>query len=125
MHTRNLILLGMLLTMTRQAAGQGTRADYERAEQFLGHNSRLLVAGEMVRPVWLPGSDRFWYRNNTGAGSAFIAVDPAARSKKPAFDHARLAAALSIANDTAYDAHKLPFQTFEFVQNTSGIRVEL
>ncbi|HSL72280.1 MAG TPA: DPP IV N-terminal domain-containing protein [Longimicrobiales bacterium] len=111
--------------LTATAAGQGVKADYERAEQFLGSNSRLLVAGQSVQPVWVPGSDRFWYRNNTGAGSEFIAVDPASRTKRPAFDHARLAAALSLANDTSYEPHKLPFQSFEFVQDVRSIRVEL
>jgi dipeptidyl-peptidase-4 len=105
--------------------GQGSKADYERAEQFLGQNARLLVAGQTVTPVWLPNSDRFWYRNNTGAGSEFLVVDPAAGTKQKAFDHVRLAAALSIANDTAYEPHKLPFQTFEFLDNGRTIRFEL
>ena len=47
------------------------------------------------------------------------------RARKLAFDHARLASALSIANDTAYEASKLPFQTFEFVENASGIKFEV
>jgi dipeptidyl-peptidase 4 len=117
----------MLLTLLcgGTLSAQGTRADYERAEQFLGQNSRLLVAGATVTPVWLPNSDRFWYRNNTGSGSEFVSYDPATQAKRPAFDHARLAAALSIANDTAYEPSKLPFQTFEFVANASSIKFEV
>lgn len=127
MHAINVSALALLFSVAFSASvgAQGTKADYERAEQFLGQNSRLLLAGDAVRPVWLPGSDKFWYRNNTGAGAEFIAVDPAARTRRPAFDHARLAAALSIAMDTAYEPHKLPFQSFEFVQNANGLRVEL
>ena len=115
----------LLLLGVTQATAQTVKADYERAEQFLGQNSRLLVSGDAVRPVWLPGSSKFWYRNNTGAGSEFIAVDPVARTKQPAFDHSRLAAALSLAMDTAYEPAKLPFQTFEFVGDARSIRVEL
>jgi dipeptidyl aminopeptidase/acylaminoacyl peptidase len=107
------------------AAAQDVRSAYQRAEQFLGQNSRPLLAGESVRPVWLPDSDRFWYRNNMGAGAEFILVDPATRTRRPAFDHARLAAALSVANDTAYEPHKLPFQTFEFAENGGSIQIEL
>ena len=107
------------------AIAQGTKADYERAEQFLGVNARLLIAGDNVRPVWLPGSNRFWYRNNTGSGSEFIEIDPATRTRQRAFDHVRLAAALSIANDTSYEPNKLPFQTFEFVRDRNTIKFEL
>ncbi len=117
-------LLGLIF-LPFAAAAQEMRVDYQRAEQFLGQNSRLLVAGEAVRPVWLPGGDRFWYRNNTGAGSEFVLVDPVTRSRRQAFDHTRLAAALSLANDTAYEPHKLPFQTFEFADNGRSIAIEL
>ena len=120
---RSAALLTLLAAAALQA--QGTRADYERAEQFLGSNSRLLLAGATVAPVWLPNSDRFWYRNNTGSGSEFVSYDPATQTKRPAFDHARLAAALSIANDTAYEPNKLPFQTFEFVASAGSIKFEV
>jgi dipeptidyl aminopeptidase/acylaminoacyl peptidase len=115
----------VLLALPALTSGQDVRSDYQRAEQFLGLNSRLLVAGDVVRPVWLPGSDRFWYRNNTGAGAEFVLVDPVARTRQRAFDHARLAAALSMANDTAYEPNKLPFQTFELVDQGRGIHIEL
>jgi hypothetical protein len=121
------IKIAALLVLACSAAlqAQGTRADYERAEQFLGANSRMLLAGATVAPVWLPNSDRFWYRNNTGSGSEFVSYDPLTQTKRLAFDHGRLAAALSIANDTAYEPNKLPFQTFEFVANASSIKFEV
>ncbi|MGH7468021.1 MAG: DPP IV N-terminal domain-containing protein [Longimicrobiales bacterium] len=119
------IILLILLALPAVTSAQDVRTDYQRAEQFLGQNSRLLVAGEAVRPVWLPGSDRFWYRNNTGAGAEFLIVDPVARTRQPAFDHARLAAALSVANDTSYEPNKLPFQTFEFTDNGRSLQIEL
>ena len=40
-------------------------------------------------------------------------VDSARGTKTPAFDHAKLAAALSTAAGTAFDAHRLPFTDFE------------
>ncbi len=119
---KNATLLALFSAAALQA--QGTRLDYERAEQFLGQNSRSLLAGAAVAPVWLPASDRFWYRNNTGSGSEFVSYDPATQTRKLAFDHARLAAALSIANDTSYEPNKLPFQTFEFV-DASSIKFEV
>ncbi len=88
-------------------------ADYARAEQFMGYNTSPLVFGAAVHPTWLPG-DRFWYRNAIPAGFEFVIVDPVRKTRGRAFDHARLASALSRAADTTYDAFHLPFQTFEF-----------
>jgi dipeptidyl aminopeptidase/acylaminoacyl peptidase len=103
--------------------GQGTRADYERAARFLGRNARPLVTGDVVRPSWLSG-DRFWYRNTTSSGWEFVLVDAAAGTRRPAFDHARLASALSMAADTPYIADKLPFESFEWL-DASRIRIAL
>ncbi len=104
------------------AGGQGLRADYERAARFMGQNARTLVAGDVVRPNWLEG-DRFWYRNTTTTGTEFVVVDATGR-RRPAFDHVRLAAALSVAADTSFVADKLPFTTFEFVDGERAIRFD-
>ncbi|WP_214322519.1 S9 family peptidase [Nonomuraea sediminis] len=61
---------------------------YRTAELLLGHNRDRLVRGGKVRPVWDQG--RFWYRSE----GRFHLVDPAARTRAPAFDHERLAAVL-------------------------------
>jgi dipeptidyl-peptidase 4 len=116
--------VGVLLLVLGQVpvAGQeDMRGRYERAVRLMGSNARQLVSGDQVRPTWLTG-DRFWYRNNTGSGSAFMLVNGASGAKRPAFDHVRLAAALSIAADTAYVAEKLPFETFEFEEGERAIR---
>ena len=102
---------------------QVTTTDYQRAEQFLGSNARSLISGEQFDPHWLDG-DRFWYRSHTDRGNEFILVDPAGGTRNPAFDHARLAAALSVAADTAYEPFKLPFEVIELLDG-STIRFEV
>jgi dipeptidyl-peptidase-4 len=97
-----------------------TAADYARAERFMGYNTAPLVFGASVRPVWLAG-DRFWYRNATPEGTEFVLVDPARRTRARAFDHARLAAALSRAADTTLDAFHLPFQGFAFAPDGRSV----
>jgi dipeptidyl-peptidase-4 len=92
-------------------AQQFTAADYARAEKFMGYNTTPLVFGA-VRPNWTDDG-RCWYRVTRAEGSEFILVDPAWGSKRPAFDHARLAAALSKAAGTTYDARNLPFNDIE------------
>src|SRR6266566_8899790 len=114
------ILLASLFTTISgiaQQSGAGsqrtiTSADYARAEKLLGYNVNPLVSRSGVRPNWLP-DERFWYRITTAEGSEFVLVDPARGTRAPAFDHARLAMALSAAAGTTYDAHHLPFTTFE------------
>lgn len=107
-----------------QAAAQPQQVvDYHRAELLLRWHTSSLVAGGAVSPNWILDTDRFWYRNNNGAGHEFTFVDPAANAKRPLFDHYRLAAALSMAADTSYVPEKLPFETFEFVERDES-RIE-
>ena len=61
---------------TRSADAQGTQADYDRADG-LRERTRGTVFGGVVRPRWLPGGDRFWYRSDRAEGSwRFVLVDP-------------------------------------------------
>jgi len=89
-----------------------TAADYARAEKFLGAGLNALVVGGSVTPNWL-ADERFWYRSTTADGTQFLLVSPAARTRVPAFDHAKLAAALAKASGGTVDAKRLPFQTIE------------
>ncbi|MGW8267044.1 MAG: DPP IV N-terminal domain-containing protein, partial [Longimicrobiales bacterium] len=100
---------------------QTTPTDYARAERFLGWNARNLVSGDEVSPRWMEG-DRFWYRSHVKDGYEFVLVDPDRGSWAPAFDHDRLAAALSEAADTSYVGHKLPFEEIELVPGGEAVR---
>jgi dipeptidyl aminopeptidase/acylaminoacyl peptidase len=98
-----------------------TAADYAKAEKFMSYNVTSLVLRGAVRPAWLP-SDRFWYRNAIeNEGSEFILVDPRRKTRGPAFDHAKVAAALSAATGKTFDAAHLPFMTFDFSEDGKTI----
>src|SRR5262252_10495465 len=88
-----------------------TSADYARAEKWMGYNTNPLVFRAGVRPSW-QGDDRFWYRVNTPEGTDFVMVSTATGTRSPAFDQAKLAAALSTAAGASYDAHHLPVADF-------------
>ncbi|HEX7048883.1 MAG TPA: DPP IV N-terminal domain-containing protein [Longimicrobiales bacterium] len=113
-------LLPALLLLPLAAHAQGTLADYERA---LSLPDRLdgLVVGVPEAPHWIEGTDRFWYRKSVEGGDAFVLVDAAAREKRPAFDHERLAASLSAAAEESYTAVTLPFRTFDYVDDGRAI----
>jgi dipeptidyl aminopeptidase/acylaminoacyl peptidase len=123
------VVLGVALAspvaVARSATAQDlTRSDYNRAEQFLYWNAEKLTSGVTVTPTWVEG-DRFWYRNRVQDGHEFVLVDPDAGRRGIAFDHDRLAAALSVAADTSYVGNQLPFRTFEFVEGDAAIRFHL
>jgi dipeptidyl aminopeptidase/acylaminoacyl peptidase len=103
-----------------------TAADYARAEKFMAYNTNPLVFRAEARPNWLP-DERFWYRVTTPTGAEFILVDPAKGTRTPAFDHARLAIALTAVANSKYDAGNLPFTQIDLVDdsvlfNAAGVR---
>ena len=97
-----------------------TSADYQQAEKFMGYNTTPLVLSNTVAPNWLAG-DRFTYRVTTADGNEFILVDPAKGTRAPAFDYAKLAAALTTATGTTYDAHHLSFLNFDLSDDGHSI----
>jgi len=109
----------------RPVHAQGTRADYERAERFLGAHLDSLVLNERVRPNWIGASDRFWYVRDLTDGREVVLVDPAVPQSGPAFDHARLAAALSDVLDRPVDAQHLPIDRLALSVNADTVTLEI
>src|SRR5262249_17985399 len=103
---------------------QFTIEDYARAERMLRTTVLPLVSGTAGPTTWLPG-DRFWYRATTTAGATFFLVDPAKRTRAPAFDHAALALALGHAADTTVKGDSLPFTSFALSADGAGVTLDL
>lgn len=104
-------MLRRLLALTLFAAGvyaQGTLADYERA-QALQAKAHGLVVNAPGNPTWIAGTEHFWYPRTVRGGTEFVLVDAAAGTKKPAFDHDKLAAAINTATGGHYTGLALPF----------------
>jgi hypothetical protein len=103
-----------------------TADDYARAERFMSYNTAPLVLHGAVQPDWASkDGDRFWYRSAVEGGFEFVLVDPATKTRKAAFDHAKVAAALSNAAGKPYEAGALPFSRFGYTQGGQGIRFVL
>lgn len=117
------LILPLLVVGPALAQGRVlTVDDYARAEARLAATTDPLVTGLGVRPTWLPDG-RFWYRTTTARGAEFFMVDPAKKSKAPAFDHARLAAAIGNTTSSPVTAYDLPFQSFELAADGKSIAV--
>jgi dipeptidyl aminopeptidase/acylaminoacyl peptidase len=106
------LLATTALAQDRDSPRALSAADYARAEKWMGYNTAPLVYRAAIRPNWLE-DERFWYRLTTAEGNEFVLIDPVKGTHAPAFDHAKLAAALSAAAGASYDAHHLPFTEFE------------
>jgi len=115
-----LAALAATLIVNAQSPDSLSRKDYEHAASFLSFNTESLLYRTAVRANWMEG-DKFWYSVNTEKGTEFFLVDPSKKSKTPAFDQAKLAAALSKATSRNYDAYKLPFQFFSFSPDGKSI----
>ena len=81
------------------AQAQGTQADYQRA-QGLTKKFQGLVVNAPGPANWIGSSNRFWYRKSVKGGNEYVLVDAEAQTRKPAFDHEKLAAAISKATGT-------------------------
>jgi dipeptidyl aminopeptidase/acylaminoacyl peptidase len=115
-----LALLANLIFPLFTVYAQVTQADYERAASLRTKFQRLAV-NIVDRPTWIGKTNRFWYRKSVKGGNEFVLVDAETLTKKPAFDHEKLAASLSAAVGKKYTAVTLPFMAINFVDNERAI----
>ena len=110
------------LATAAPSAAQGTAADYARARALKDRYEK--AAGIVAEPAsWIEKTSRFWYRRGVPGGTEFIVVDAATTRQQPAFDHARLAAALSVATGRSFTALALPFARLAYTKEQLGLDV--
>ena len=119
------IVTFFLLAVSLTVFGQGKLEDYQRAQQFLGGNVRHKIYIADVSPHWIEKTNRFWYRKESPNGSEFVLVDAEQNTSGPAFDHVRLATALSHGAKDQYSASSLPFRDFDFADNGKSIHFSI
>jgi dipeptidyl aminopeptidase/acylaminoacyl peptidase len=110
------------LTVTFKPDPEELRVSAQRAGQLAGKlQGRVFKA--KVTPHWFADNTKFWYRNDLKDDvREFILVDAAQGTRRPAFDHEKLAAALSKAADKPYQASRLPFDAVEFLDGGKAVR---
>ncbi len=78
-----------------------------------------------IVPHWFAGDNKFWYRNDLrGEAREFILVDAERGTRQPAFDHDKLAAALSKPAQHEYKGDHLPFSNIEFSEDAKAVKFE-
>ncbi len=113
-----------LLLVPSLSLAQGTLADYQRAMTLRDRYENLAVnVPDQAR--WVANTQKLWYRKSVKGGHEFVLVDAGTRTKEPAFDHGKLAAALSAALGRTITPHELPFNQFTFVEGLSAIEFQV
>src|SRR5580765_7293636 len=118
-------LITFLLLASSLSFAQGTPQEYERARQFLPGNLRHSIYVAEVSPHWLDKTNRFWYHRVSPKSSEFILVDAEHNTAGPAFDHEKLAAALSKVTHRGFSAADLPFDSIDFSDDQKSLRFHL
>ena len=76
--------LSLLLVFTFPVLAQGSKEDYQRADD-LGKRFSGKVFRDRVDPKWVEGTGQFWYRVRTGSkAEKYVLIDPATGARKEA-----------------------------------------
>lgn len=81
---------------------------YRAAQNYLPWNLDKHVHNNDVAHGWIGTTNTLWYKRSSEAGHEFILADPRARTKRRAFDHEQMAAALTRALGKEVSAQRLP-----------------
>jgi dipeptidyl-peptidase 4 len=122
---RWIVVASAVLGFLPLAFAQGTLDDYQSARSFLYGNLRKSVYVADVSAHWIDKTNRFWYHKVSPQGSEFIVVDAEHNTSGPAFDHAKLAAALVTATKREINPTDLPFDTIQFSEDQKSIHFEM
>jgi dienelactone hydrolase len=113
------VVLGLLVMSGSVLAADAPQGGMRGPRRVEGYYKGRIVAH------WFADNTCFWYRNDlAGDRRQFILVDPEKGTRREAFDHARLAAALSEAAGAEYEADRLPFDNIEFADGAASVRFE-
>jgi hypothetical protein len=88
------VVITSVVALAPRVSAQGTVADYKRA-MGLRDKYQGLVLNNTDQSRWIEKTSKFVYRRTVQGGYEFMVVDAEAKTKAPAFDHQKLASALS------------------------------
>jgi len=87
--------------------------------------TRPKIYRDRVKAQWFGRNTRFWYRNDLAQGTReFIHVDAERGIRALAFDHVRLAQALSEVTDQVVEPNRLPVESLTFDEDDVHVRLQ-
>ena len=105
-----------------RAAESRVRANWLLANRYSNTALRSVVFGTSVQPRWIGKTDSLWYNWKSKSGSQFTLVVPTSTTKKPLFNHEKLAVALTMTARKPVEANNLPFTTLNFTKDHKAVR---
>jgi dipeptidyl aminopeptidase/acylaminoacyl peptidase len=102
------------------AAEENDFSQYDRALSLRSRMDGNVFRAE-VKPQWL-ADDRFWYRVQTSPQShEFVLMDPKTGTRQPAFDHKKMAQALTKITGAKFYSDNLPLSGLNFSETNALI----
>lgn len=114
--TKATIILLIILLNPSVIFGQGTAADYTRADSLESWFKGKVYYATLT-PVWAGDSNAFIYTNLTPDGKEFILVNPVKNEKSKAFDNKKLALAMAGISKKEIDIKNLPIKKVVFKED--------
>jgi len=108
--------VSLFFLIATSAWPQGTAADYKRFLEY-ADTIRPHTAGAVTDLQWVTGTDRLAYVRTTPQGTEYMMAE-AGGSKRPAFDHARLAASLTRIAGRTVEPNKLGLAAVSYGPDT-------
>src|SRR5665647_1584193 len=97
-------------------------ANWLLANRYSNTALRNVVFGTSVQPRWIGKTDSMFYNWKSRNGSQFTLVVPMTTTRRPLFDHEKLAVALAMSTRKPIEATNLPFTTINFTRDHKSIR---
>jgi dipeptidyl aminopeptidase/acylaminoacyl peptidase len=104
------------------ASSDRPQANWDLSNKFTTQALERVVYSTTLQPRWIGKTDSMWYNWRNRAGASFYLVYPPTKTKRPLFDHVKLAAALAMAHHKPYEPNALPFTTLNFTKDHKAIR---
>lgn len=102
-----LTVCAVMISSTIQIKAQGTKEDYQRADQLKKKFSDKTFF-DKLNINWVDSSNILWYSVNTLKGKEYFLVDADKASRKPAFNQEKFAKNLGQLIAKEVDAFDLP-----------------
>lgn len=115
-----LTVCAVMISSTIQIKAQGTKEDYQRADQLKKKFSDKTFF-DKLNINWVDSSNILWYSVNTLKGKEYFLVDADKASRKPAFNQEKFAKNLGQLIAKEVDAFDLPVRNLEFIEEGKAI----
>jgi len=106
----------------QRQANDRPAANWDLSNKFTTQALQRVTYSSTLQPRWIGKTDSMWYNWRDRAGATFYLVYPPTKTRRPLFDHVKLAAALATAHHKPYEPGALPFTALNFTKDHKAIR---